>query len=120
LKLQELTENVNTYNVTVEFGPTGNDHVRYNIKAKSKEDAKEKAIRKAKKNGIRSPYVSMQAMSLKEDNQMDKGDWIISKFEAGHLTYDQAKKELKANDLDVYIHELNMADELLSGKSRLN
>ena len=50
--------------------------------------------------------------------ETSEGDWIISKFEAGKLTYAQAKKELIDNDLGVYVHELNMADELKKDDGR--
>jgi len=62
----------------------------------------------------------MKLSELLEDQQMDKGDWIISKFESGELTFDQAKKELETNGLEVYIHELNMADELIKGKRKMH
>jgi len=53
-----------------------------------------------------------------KSEQMDDADWIISKFEAGKLTYAQAKKELNNKGLEVFIQELNMADELKKDDGR--
>ena len=55
---------------------------------------------------------------LREDEELHVADWIISKFEAGELTYAEAKRKLKATDNAVYVHELNMADELMNGPGR--
>jgi len=55
----------------------------------------------------------MKLEELKEDTDTSMGDFIISKFEAGKITFAQAKQELKDKGLEIYIHELNMADELL-------
>ncbi len=55
---------------------------------------------------------------LIEAQQMDQGDWIISKFESGNLTYLQAKKALKVKGLEVWMQELNMADELKKDDKR--
>ena len=65
------------------------------------------------------PMTAGQVLAvMNEDNQTSEGDWIISKFEAGKLTYTQAKKELKDKDLGVFVQELNMADELKKDDGR--
>ena len=60
----------------------------------------------------------MKLSQLLEDYQTDEGDWIISQFEANKITYMQAKQMLKDKGLGVYIHELNMADELKKDDGR--
>lgn len=60
----------------------------------------------------------MKLEELTEDTDTSMGDFIISKFEAGKLTFAQAKRELKDKGLEVYIQELNMADELLKDDGR--
>jgi len=53
-----------------------------------------------------------------EDEELAVADWIISNFEAGKISYVDAKRKLRATGNAVYIHELNMADELLTGDER--
>ncbi len=55
---------------------------------------------------------------LLEDEEVAIGDWIISNFEAGNISYVEAKRKLRATGNAVYIHELNMADELMNGPGR--
>ena len=55
---------------------------------------------------------------VRENEEMEIGDWIISKFEAGELTYFEAKQKLMKTGNAVYIHELNMAEELMLGAGR--
>ena len=51
------------------------------------------------------------------DTETSMQDFIISQFEAGELTYEQAFKKLKkitpADQLFFWEHELAMADELM-------
>lgn len=54
------------------------------------------------------------------DTESSKGDMIVSEFEAGKLSYDQAKQKLTAAGEGVWMHELNMAAELKDGKKKLN
>ena len=81
--------------------------VRYIINAKSPEEL----LQKIQKADYR--YVGMN-----EDTQTSEGDWIISQFEANKLTYQQARKALKDKGLDVWVQELNMADELKKDNGR--
>ena len=60
----------------------------------------------------------MKLHELVEDYQTSEGDWIISQFEANKLTYQQARKALKDKGLDVWVQELNMADELKKDNGR--
>jgi len=61
-----------------------------------------------------------KAMKAQQDTETSTADMIITKFETGKLTYDQAKKELLAKDYGVFVHELNMAAELQDDKKRMN
>ena len=61
-----------------------------------------------------------KAMKNQQDTETSPADMIITKFETGKITYDQAKKELLAKDYGMYIHELNMAAELQDDKKRMN
>lgn len=60
------------------------------------------------------------AMASQQDTETSPADMIITKFETGKISYDQAKKELLAKDYGVYIHELNMAAELQDDKKKMN
>lgn len=59
-------------------------------------------------------------IAAQQDTETSPADMIITKFETGKLSYDQAKKELLAKDYGVYVHELNMAAELQDDKKRMN
>jgi hypothetical protein len=54
---------------------------------------------------------------IPNDTEGDLGDFIISKFEAGKINFQQAKAEIKkkvpADQHFFWLHELNMADELM-------
>jgi hypothetical protein len=49
------------------------------------------------------------------DHETNPADMIITQFEMGKLTYEQAKQQLIDDDLSEWIHELNMAAELQTG-----
>lgn len=66
------------------------------------------------KRKVYDPHEDMPA----EDTEMHMGDYIISAFEAGKLSYNDAKKRLEeiadsAIDLNFWKMELAMASELL-------
>ena len=62
----------------------------------------------------------MKLKDLKEAEETSMGDFIITQFENGDITYDQAKDQLIQKGLKVYIHELNMADELIKDKKKMH
>ena len=48
------------------------------------------------------------------------GDFIITAFELGELTFDEAVQQLRDNGMEHYITELTMADELMKGDKSIN
>ncbi len=60
----------------------------------------------------------MKFKDIFEDEELSVADWIISKFEAGDFSYSDAKRKLRATGNQVFIRELDMADELMHGDGR--
>lgn len=63
---------------------------------------------------------SIKIKELFEDTETSIADMIITKFELGQVSYDEARKELKEKGLDEWIQELNMADELQKDKKKMH
>lgn len=55
-----------------------------------------------------------------EHDESSMGDFIISKFEAGEISFDEARQQLIDADLGVWVHELNMAAALKDSAKELN
>lgn len=55
-----------------------------------------------------------------QDTETSMADMIISQFEGGKISFDDARKKLVDKGLDVWIHELNMAQELTQDKAKMH
>lgn len=55
-----------------------------------------------------------------QHDESSVGDFIISKFEAGEISFDEARQQLLDAGEDLLIHELNMAAELKDTAKDLN
>ena len=53
-----------------------------------------------------------QSYSSNHDTETSVADMIITRYELGKISYEQAAKELNDNDLDVWMIELNAAKSL--------
>ena len=62
----------------------------------------------------------MKIKDIKEATETTIADMIITQYELGQLTYEEAREELKKHGLDVWIHELNMAAELKDDKAKMH